>query len=94
MTITSVLIPCSLDVIRRIKSKKIIADFVLMGVPRAEVDVKATGRDFQQVYSALLMYLKRHTELEVELVREDGAIVLYNNSVRTGGSVYSEEVGR
>ena len=79
--------------IRRVKSKKIIGDFLLMGVPRAEVDVSATGRDFQQVYSALLMYLRRHTELEVELVREDGAIVLYNNCIGKGGPVCDKGVG-
>jgi len=88
----SVIIPCSLDRIRRVKSKKIVDDFRDTDLPRAEVDVSKTGRDFQQVYSALFMYVKKHPELEVELVREDGNIVLYRSVIGTDSTICDKGV--
>jgi len=49
--------------------------------PSNRVDINATGRDFTTVYNSLYTYLKNHPELGVSLVREEGELVLYRDTV-------------
>jgi hypothetical protein len=76
---TNVLLPWKWR--RKIKSKQIVEDFLKTGAQSNRIDVKATERDFTTVYNSLYTYLKNHPELGVSLVREEGELVLYRDTV-------------
>ena len=63
------------------KSKQIVEDFLQTGAPSNRVNVDATEREFTTVYNSLYTYLKNHPELGVSLVREQGELVLYRDTV-------------
>jgi hypothetical protein len=72
----SVIIPCTVN-------------FLVKNVQRATVDVEETNREFTTVYTSLFQYVRNHPELGVTLVREEGDIVLYNDSLREDSSLHN-----
>lgn len=52
---------------KTVGSKRIVEAFLQQPEPQVEVDIEATGRDAQNVYVALGMWLTRHPELNVEV---------------------------
>jgi len=76
---TNVLLPWKWG--RKIKSKQIVEDFLKANIQSCRIDIEATGRDFTTVYNSLYTYLKNHPELGVSLVREQGELVLYRDTV-------------
>jgi len=76
---TNVLLPWKWK--KKIKSKEIVEEFLKLRTPSNRVDINATGRDFTTVYNSLYTYLKNHPELGVSLVREEGELVLYRDTV-------------
>jgi hypothetical protein len=85
----SVIIPCTVNFLRKVKSKRIVKDFLVKNVQRATVDVEETNREFTTVYTSLFQYVRNHPELGVTLVREEGDIVLYNDSLREDSSLHN-----
>ena len=84
---TSVLVPSRTLILRKVKSKQIVEDFLKMDAPRAEVEVEKTGRNYTSVYTSLHTWLSKHPELEVELAQENGVVVLYRTGARTNSTV-------
>jgi hypothetical protein len=89
----NVVIPCTLGLMRRVKSRTIVRNFLDMNIPKGMVDVNKTGRDFIQVYNALFTYVKNHPELGVTLAREDGDIILYRGVIGTDSTLCGEGMG-
>jgi len=77
------------DVIQRRKSKQIVDQFLKDAQHRGIVNWVSTGRTLDNVYNGLFQYANRHPELGVRCVREDGQIVLYNDSVREDSTLHS-----
>ena len=86
----NVIVPCLTNMLRRVKSPRIVSDFLATGEVKGRVDTGQTGRTFDQVYAALHVYLKQHPELQVELAREDGDIFLYRSDVGTDRTLHPE----
>jgi hypothetical protein len=60
--------PTKIALLRKVEgSKKIVEAFLTQPDPQVEVNVEATGRETQNVYVALGMYLSRHPDLNVEV---------------------------
>lgn len=62
---------------KKVRSKDIIATFLQSGASSGEVDTQSTNRPVSNVYTALLTYIRRHPELDVEVRLVDGRIILY-----------------
>ncbi len=75
---TNYLIPSGLP--RRIKSRKLVREFLLRDEVKMIVDVEKTGRDKQNVYISLYQYLGKHPEFGVGVQLEDGNIILYRST--------------
>ena len=79
------LITYATNVVAKLKSRHIVTKFIADHKHRGVVNWESTGRTFDQVYNGLFQYVDRHPSLGVRCVREDGTIVLYNDSVGEGG---------
>lgn len=74
-------------------SKKIIDEFLARGKPQGEIDIAATGRDANQVYMAMGLYLKRHPELRMRTVLRGDKVFLFQDPEedQDGGSSSPEQ---
>lgn len=72
----------------RIKGSKDIVDaFIESNLKQCEIDVSATGRDANNVYMALGLYLKRHPILRVKVItREDRVFLIRLEGEQDGKS--------
>jgi hypothetical protein len=60
--------PTKIPLLKKVEgSKRIVEAFLTQPEPQVEVNIEATGRETQNVYVALGMYLTRHPELNVEV---------------------------
>jgi hypothetical protein len=73
-------------------SKKIIDEFLTRGKSQGEIDIAATGRDANQVYVALGLYLSRHPEYRTRVKLMGERVFLFQDppEVQDGGSIPTE----
>lgn len=74
--------------LRVLGSKRIIEEFLASGKPQGEIDIAATGRDANQVYMAMGLYLKRHPALNIRTVLRSDKVYLIKDTEeeQDGGS--------
>lgn len=68
--------PIKIGSLRKIDSKKIVNAFLEQPDPEVEVITESTGREFQNVYVALKMFLKRNADLGVSVRMSEKRIIL------------------
>lgn len=81
-----VLKPVDLKDISRVSSKELVKMFLDSDLEAAEIDASATGRDIDNVYTALTMYLKNHPGLGVQIKAISGKMFL----IKRGGGISQE----
>jgi hypothetical protein len=68
--------PITLGSLRKIDSKRIVNAFLEQAEPEVEVITTSTGREFQNVYVSLMMYVKRNKDLRVAVRMSEKRIIL------------------
>lgn len=78
-----VLTPVNLKDIKKLSSKDLVDMFRESNLEAAEIDAESTGRDIDNVYSALTIYLKNHPESGVKVTQSGGKLIL----MKRGGEI-------
>jgi len=78
-----VLTPVDAKDLRKISSKDLVDMFVDADIEAAQIDVTETGRDIDNVYTALTVYLKNHPNLGVRVTQSGGKLFL----MKRGGGI-------
>lgn len=81
-----VLTPVNLKDVRKLSSKDLVEMFRKSNLEAAEIEADQTGRDIDNVYSALAIYLKNHPELGVKVTQSSGKLIL----MKWGGEIPQE----
>lgn len=68
--------PIKLGSLKKVNSKMIVDAFLSQPEPEVEVITESTGRDFQNIYVSLKMFIKRNKELNVAVRMSEKRIIL------------------
>jgi hypothetical protein len=68
--------PIKLGSLKKVNSKMIVDAFLMQSEPEVEVITESTGRDFQNIYVSLKMFIKRNKELNVAVRMSEKRIIL------------------
>ncbi|MFA6771846.1 MAG: hypothetical protein WCS74_04290 [Dehalococcoidales bacterium] len=71
-----ILKPVDLKDLQKLSSKELVDMFITSGHDAAEINMDQTGREIDNVYSALLIYLKNHPDVDVRVTQSDGKLYL------------------
>ena len=77
--------PIKIGSLRKINSEMIVNAFLEQPDPEVEVIAESTGRDFQNIYVSLKMYVKRNPTLNVEVRMSEKRIILSRVSPNVEG---------
>jgi hypothetical protein len=68
--------PIKLGSLKKVNSKMIVDAFLVQSEPEVEVITESTGREFQNIYVSLKMFIKRNRELNVAVRMSEKRIIL------------------
>jgi len=63
--------------IPKLSSRDLVNEFLRNDEPAMKVEIEKTGRSPDSVYTSLLVYLKRHVEIDVSVKLVEGDIILF-----------------
>ncbi len=72
----NLLIPTSIDGLKKIMSQDIVETFLKSQLPAAEINTDVTGRPAFSVYASLKIYLRNHPEHRVSAKIVGGKLML------------------